>query len=111
MHPYRQFELLLKKYNIEAGGDCVQAGWWPLVENLIQDLIALGWDRDLHQVKEKFGGLRFYVGETTEEISKRIAKAEADSFKICEYCGKPGKRRTGVWILTLCDECAGKKCH
>lgn len=57
------------------------------------------------QVKEKFGGLRFYMTWETEEIDKLISKAEDESHKICESCGEPGKARSGSWIRTLCDKC------
>jgi CRISPR/Cas system-associated protein Cas10 (large subunit of type III CRISPR-Cas system) len=40
-----------------------------------------------------------------EKIGDRIDDAEYESSKTCEICGKPGKRRGGGWIVTLCDEC------
>ena len=70
----------------------VGPGWLPLLNRLAADLVALGWDRDLHQVKEKFGTLRFYVGLSTEAIDARIAEAEAESARTCETCGGPGER-------------------
>lgn len=57
------------------------------------------------QVKEKFGGLRFYIGSGNTEIFGMIRMAEEISFKICEECGSPGKNRGGGWIKTLCDPC------
>ena len=36
-------------------------GWYPLIKDLITDLIELGWDKQTCQVKEKFGALRFYI--------------------------------------------------
>lgn len=56
------------------------------------------------QVKEKFGGLRFYVDGGDDYTRGLIAMAEDMSFRICEVCGKPGQLRQGGWILTLCDE-------
>jgi hypothetical protein len=83
----------------------VGSGWNLLIKNLIQDLIILGWDKEVIQVKEKFGGLRFYINEGTSEIHQRIAKAEIESMKICEITGKLGKLRTDIgWYRTLCDE-------
>lgn len=61
------------------------------------------------QVKEKFGGLRFYMNYYVEEIEELISKAQAKSFKICEHCGNPGEERGGGWILTLCDSCHEKR--
>jgi hypothetical protein len=83
----------------------VEEGWYPLIKELITDLIAMGWDKEVTQVKEKFGGLRFYVGNESDEMFKRIQKAENDSYDICEVTGNSGKLRTNLgWIKTLCDE-------
>jgi hypothetical protein len=56
------------------------------------------------QVKEKFGGLRFYMTNETPYMSGAISVAEGMSYHICEACGLPGKVRSGGWILTLCDK-------
>jgi hypothetical protein len=83
----------------------VSPGWNLLIKNLIQDLIELGWDKEVCQVKEKFGGLRFYINEGTSDVHKRIGQAEIESMNTCEVTGKPGKLRTDIgWYRTLCDE-------
>lgn len=56
------------------------------------------------EIKEKFGGLRFYAGGLDDYIRGLIDMAEAMSYTTCEVCGKPGKPRKGGWIQTLCDE-------
>lgn len=85
-------------------------GWWPLVHDLMGDLFAAGWNGELLQVKEKFGGLRFYIDSRSEsrddsrnDIHRLIFRAEEDSLRICEECGAPGVQRYGGWIKTLCD--------
>lgn len=55
------------------------------------------------QVKEKFGGLRFYVYGGTEEHRNFIRFAEAMSYRTCEQCGAPGETRNTGWMKTLCD--------
>jgi hypothetical protein len=91
-------------------------GWFDLIwglsskiEPLIQKFIDENQDTEYYpkaaQVKEKFGGLRFYMTCGTGEIFKLIEEAEALSCKTCEECGKPGKGRSGGWIHTLCDCC------
>ena len=55
------------------------------------------------QVKEKFGGLRFYVQAATDEHYGYISFAESMSYKTCEVCGSPGKRYTDGWHTVLCD--------
>ncbi len=56
------------------------------------------------QVKEKFGGLRFYYEGGDEVIDGMVRMAESWASVTCETCGKPGHMRTGGWIRTLCDE-------
>lgn len=83
--------------------DC-DSGWNVLIKNLINDLIELGWDKQTCQVKEKFGGLRFYINSGSDDVHKRILKAEQDSYHICEKCGEEGKLRNDIgWYLTLCE--------
>ncbi len=80
-------------------------GWYPIIKKLIEDLIELGWDKKIRQVKEKFGGLRFYINSGSEEIFNRIRIAEEESYKTCEITGKPGSLRRDIsWIRTLCDD-------
>jgi hypothetical protein len=57
------------------------------------------------QVKEKFGGLRFYVTGGGEYVDGLIAMAEDVSYMTCESCGNPGKPNDGGWIRTLCNPC------
>jgi len=87
------------------------AGW----NSLIDPLIKLCEERGITilQIKEKFGGLRFYVSAVPSQrvgapadILEAIEKAEDASVTICEMCGEPGKVRGGAWIKTLCDRCA-----
>jgi hypothetical protein len=55
------------------------------------------------QVKEKFGGLRFYVNGAIDEHYNYISFAESMSYRTCEECGAPGKRYTDGWHRVLCD--------
>ena len=58
----------------------------------------------IEQIKEKFGGLRFYYQGGDEHISGMVTMAEAWAGRSCEHCGNKGERRSGGWIRTLCDE-------
>ena len=91
-------------------------GWFDIIWNLsskleplIQKFIDENQDTELYpkaaQVKEKFGGLRFYMTCGSDEIFDLINEAEALSYKTCEECGKPGEARATGWIHTLCDYC------
>ena len=56
------------------------------------------------QVKEKFGGLRFYVDGGDDWVYGAISMAESMSYRTCEVCGAPGKTRGTGWVRTTCDE-------
>lgn len=77
-------------------------GWIDLVYALWK--LCMDNNIEIEQVKEKFGGLRFYVGSTPEWIEVLIDAMEEYSFGICEVCGKSGEPRPGYWTKTLCDE-------
>lgn len=58
------------------------------------------------QVKEKFGGLRFYMTLYNEDFQALIREAENKSYTICEECGKPGQLIRAGWLYTSCRDCA-----
>lgn len=58
----------------------------------------------VEQIKEKFGGLRFYYSGGDDEISGMVRMAEIWAGHTCETCGNLGKQRSGGWIRTLCDQ-------
>lgn len=57
------------------------------------------------QIKEKFGGLRFYVDNATIYAQALIEDAEKLSFKTCMNCGKPGELVHAAWLHVSCKEC------
>jgi hypothetical protein len=61
------------------------------------------------QVKEKYGGLRFYTYGGDEYINGLISMAESMSYNICSECGdKSTPQSERGWIYTLCDKCKEK---
>lgn len=107
----------------EASGKCIPStdpeynyyfgigdGWAPLIEKICQVIIeefdanpALEDDFYVSQIKEKFGGLRFYTSFVTDRISAVIDECEDASYRTCEHCGKRGITLTnGGWLSTLC---------
>jgi hypothetical protein len=81
-------------------------GWVSILDALATRLIALGWDRKLLQVREKFGVLHFYPESgCTHEMLAAIEEADALSAITCEDCGEPGVAQEGDWTRTLCDAC------
>jgi hypothetical protein len=61
------------------------------------------------QVKEKFGGLRFYVSGADEYVHGAISMAESMSYRTCEVCGSPGKVYRDGWFTTLCPTHAAEQ--
>lgn len=110
------------------GGVAVGKGWWPIVASLCRNIDGyIKWRNETRstllaanpynhpipeavepvivmQIKEKFGGLRFYYSGGDEKIDGMVRMAESWAANACEECGKPGTARTGGWIRTLCDE-------
>ena len=87
---------------------------WRLCEDLEPVVAELEEARgpkfEVLQVKEKFGGLRFYVNcRRNEAIRQRIGIAADESFRTCEICGQPGTLREARCIKTLCDEHASAR--
>lgn len=96
-------------------------GWHWLVDNLcgcIQSYIDHNAKYDpkitqveATQVKEKFGGLRFYTNGSCDRIDGMIWLAEYLSNYICENCGstKDVTQNREGWIKSLCRECRKEK--
>lgn len=98
-------------------------GWYDIIESLCANIQThVDWKRRQHpeltdeefdeqhqvvaaQVKEKFGGLRFYVDNCDDYVRGAVAVAESMSYRTCERCGDKAHRRSGGWITTLCDKC------
>lgn len=109
------------------GGLCIDEGWWPIIEALASNIQQhIDWNNEgrerllkgnpngwpvpeyceqvvVQQIKEKFGGLRFYYVGGDARIRGMVQMAEAWADRACEVCGAPGIPRTGGWIKTLCD--------
>ena len=124
MHPYLE-KILVERYpNIfkDHGGDIketcmgwglsVGRGWFKIINDLCITFSKFGDEVIASQVKEKFGGLRFYINgvpkEHSDEIYKAIEVAEIASVETCEYCGKPGRQAGKGWIKTTCVQCDEK---
>lgn len=73
------------------------------MENVINITPKVNWIH-VEQIKEKFGGLRFYYQGGDEHISGMVTMAEVWAHRSCETCGNVGEQRNGGWIRTLCDK-------
>ena len=91
-------------------------GWFDLLKELLIEIKAICVDNPgitvrVVQVKEKFGGLRFYVDGWNEEVSQLIAEARGKACFACENCGKPSLKQEdeNTWEWTVCsEECKAK---
>ena len=107
-------------YSQPYGGVCIGEGWWPIIEALSNQIHHhVKWKNEqrdkynrgegcppviVRQIKEKFGGLRFYYDGGDDCVDGMVRMAESWAARSCEICGKPGKSRDSGWIRTLCDE-------
>lgn len=85
------------------------SNWWRYRESFEKWTIEHNLQVEASQVKEKFGGMRFYTSGTDDFVEGLIHMAEQWAARTCEYCGMPGKLRGGGWLSTLCDKCAEEK--
>ncbi|NDB81869.1 MAG: hypothetical protein EB127_03850 [Alphaproteobacteria bacterium] len=89
-------------------------GWYQIIDELcakIQEHVIKTkkrypkFDIQATQVKEKMGGLRFYLNYSDDYIDNLVQEATKKSYKTCDLCGAPGYcasyRR---WWMTLCKE-------
>ena len=89
-------------------------GWYWLIDNLcdtIQRYIDANKQEQVEaiQVKEKYGGLRFYLNQESDMIHGMVWIAESMSYTICEDCGSTdGVTQTEGWISILCKKCIKK---
>lgn len=99
-------------------------GWYKLLVDTNRKMNMMWPNYEIHQVKEKFGSLRFYWGISSEDkdwealdenISKTIYEimgdiansAESRSSRICEDCGEFGTTTVlNYWYRTLCPACS-----
>jgi len=97
-------------FGIETGD-----GWYTLLDTLCSsiqhdlDTCQKGEVRQVKavQVKEKFGGLRFYYTGGHARIRGMVDLAEALSYRTCDVCGAPGKPNNSGWVRTRCKEHTG----
>lgn len=95
-------------------------GWYPIIIELDEAMAAIDPDYELHQVKEKLGGLRYYfrASESITEADRQrmdelVDEAEERCESACELCGEPGVRHATPhgWLKTLCQSCAAASKH
>lgn len=86
-------------------------GWYKIID-LLCELLQWDIDENKHhqieatQVKEKYGGLRFYTNGEDDKQHGLICFAQRLSEETCEECGSmEDVTQTKGWICSLCPTC------
>ena len=94
-------------------GISIGIGWVPIILDLAEAIKSHGKQVVVEQIKEKFGGLRFYY--SGDDIEDFVSAAEDFCWNHCEECGGPARRnmagevwRTSGWVKTLCEDHAAE---
>lgn len=116
-HLEKTFPILYE--NVYCGISC-PPGWIPIIIKLSEEISKLSVDARVSKIKEKFGTIRFYISDSTDEIDDLIKKAEKDCLSCCAYCGSkenvvglsdtpPNKHGEATgWYLYKCQPCREK---
>ena len=93
----------------------MENGWYSIIDELsskLEELIVKfkqDFPNEEHpkasQMKEKFGGLRFYMTSATDKMFALIDEAEKKCDHTCEICGEPGKLQPKGWLSVRCEKC------
>src|SRR5690606_478020 len=80
-------------------------GWARLIDTTLSELATNCPESRIVQVKEKFGGLRIYLKDKTDEPAKTILRRAEDlSFSVCELCGASGQKIVSDgWVRVRCE--------
>lgn len=100
------YKLFSKPYYPYCADVC--QGWLSLLLELVQKIESLEKKYKLGitvaQIKEKFGGLRFYVNNLPDNAIFFITESEKKSYNSCEVCGELAEQhKIKGWINTLCE--------
>jgi hypothetical protein len=113
-----QQELNAKRVKTSGWYGCIAPdGWKDIILKADEMFAFIDPDYEIHQIKEKFGTLRYYFATTKKyetieyDIMEAIERwAESCSASTCESCGKYGQIRNDTyWIVTLCEDCNIKR--
>ena len=103
------------------GMECNE-GWKDIIERTHEKLSHIDPDYKIDQIKEKFGGLRYYYSHSFEDyndIRRKImddivTAAEIEASRTCELCGancnsdEVEVRSHNYWYFGYCKSCADK---
>lgn len=96
---YNLLEDIPYGWAVSFGEDLLRDLKEALVKNNLLDSYVV------FQIKEKFGGLRWYDNTGNDDVCKVLNKYESLSYKTCIDCGKPAKYISRGWICPYCEDC------
>lgn len=119
----KEIEPLLVHMNPAWGNNILcDVGWYPIILKLHREIKSYDSNYEIHQIKEKFGILRFYYAHSWGKAStpeQEVIHRECEniagiaalvSSKTCELCGLPGLiTKNNLNIKTLCGLHAAEK--
>lgn len=92
------------------GGLSVGDGWYRVLSGALAFMDQVrrrtGKPVTIHQIKEKFGGLRIYHGSPMTHLEREVFAllTEAVAEQTCDVCGEPGWIAEKVgWLACRCD--------
>lgn len=129
MERFKKNKELVKKYPFLLPRDMISYGWHGSF-TLLDDM-PVGWRKafgermceeiraqlvkeglldkyEVAQIKEKFGGLRWYDNGISKEVDRIVAKYEKLSERTCIVCGDRATKLRKVWITPMCDICVNR---
>lgn len=114
---YEKYPGLFARKDLDMSKTCMcwgitcSNGWVDIIDEMCAELQVLseaaGKPIEFEQMKEKFGGLRAYVGAAVEGTNEIIDGYAGRSYETCEWCGCVGdvKQAPGGWVRFLCVDC------
>lgn len=106
-YTYNDFPEVIAKRNI---GCSANKYWHPFVHKMLQTLLDAEVYPQIVQIKEKFGELRIYCDNSTEESRLIINEAIKACAGVCAECGSTEdvqrhSSENKMWVLPRCKAC------
>ncbi len=117
---YKKYPKMLAGFKMGPQESCLafgcehDDGWYIIIDTLLWSIgnriKTKNLSINIQQIKEKFGGLRFYYSGGDDVIDGMVTLAENMSYVTCEKCGSTNNvTQTKGWIVSLCPKCMKEK--
>lgn len=133
-HMCEKYPIMFRERNLPMNQTCmcwgfnIGKGWYSVLDELCEKLEFIYKQSNIRvifqQVKEKYGGARFYFGTEKEKgkenndddkqwidiISNEVSRAEQICDYVCAECGchKNDTITIGGWVYDCCEKCLKK---